>query len=1249
MKRFLTILALTIAATGVSIAQTANDEDYGIRTTNVLGAHTLSWWGKSGYIFFLQGSSTLDDWFYDQTIYTGEGAVIDEFNFTLEADPNPGPGITNGRIFWRLRPVQFVGNAYAYDFDGDYVDSYEELIGGTDPLSMSKNDDSDVFPDDWEIIRYGTLDSLPPDADFDGDTILDIDEFTNSTDPTVKAKLLAPTFPITGEDQVDPFELEITNPNSIGVIRYTLDGSEPTQTSTAYNPEEKPVLPTGINRVVAKVFDSRQESSDPTNINIYRVREQGTPPQTVYYGIKTITLGGLTITGPFYSHSNSGFHSGTVMNLGMGWVVQHGNYGSLDVGDDFLADTASASSACYYVRKSSGMPPQLQGFVLHGYTTDLTNFSPDEYISVGYGWIKAVVPASPPGSLAVPIEYEIDTSAASTTIYFGTKNFAGGSDQFYSTNPNDFASNTRLRLGKGWTDGFNEFTRDLESPSEPVYYGFLSAGVSTQIPYYSHDSSSFIASRRVYAGDGWITNPEDMESTKPGHYTNNLVFGRKNSFTLSYYVVADGNIDTLDGPTVSLGAGYLTSSISFNPDATEPAADVWFGAKYFWGSIGYANIYTYNQPDIDSSPPQYQGEGWVFANGANFGAQSLNFLSEAVGNSDDDEDGLNYATERFVTNTDPNSWDSDGDLISDSVELELEGFDPNIYDDPYADIDGDGLDNYTEFLIGARPDLEDSDGDGFTDAQEYRFGTSASDSNDNPNSEDYNPNEVVELRLTIGDHSGSHSERWSLKIVRDSDGKTILNYQAPTFGEVAANKAFWMFRTGEIYTVTVEHVESNISPEDFDYTADIQIPSTEKNAVLLIADNQTEQGIGAGQQPTFKLLGEHNESETNYAVGKSVKAYLPVVEIVKSESGAVGIGDLVVTDKLKVAKLEDSLNQQGVLNPNLDPDRFYVRVPGLKTATSVSVFVETENQQGFEAYNDDPTEIELVQSPDQEFWLSPSMVLVSDIIDDGYYATGMPTDETKGDRTHLIALGGDVIISKVIVDDLEAETEVKADVDAKHSITVNVVGLTSQLNMTNLLEDLQVAKERYAQVGISVNFNVTTADITTAPGVDASNGIDILEGIAIVGANLDKKNILSNEFLALVDAFGTPEDNTDIHVFVVDQLNDLFEGTNPKGFASVLRFAADIPADEYGGTEVRQLGYAGNVIVSNGSKTFFTIAHEIGHILTNHTHYGNDYAQGEFADHNLMKNGTAIANQFTATKRLYELQQTMIDEFLGNQ
>jgi hypothetical protein len=202
-------------------------------------------------------------------------------------------------------------------------------------------------------------------------------------------------------------------------------------------------------------------------------------------------------------------------------------------------------------------------------------------------------------------------------------------------------------------------------------------------------------------------------------------------------------------------------------------------------------------------------------------------------------------------------------------------------------------------------------------------------------------------------------------------------------------------------------------------------------------------------------------------------------------------------------------------------------VPRLPYATSVSVWIETENESGSEAYDDNPTEVKL--QPHQgtyggiDEWRSKSQLLVSDAIDDSYSSGTIPADDTKGDRTHRVALGGKVKIAELAIDGTVFNLSgPEAEVKVKKEITANVVKLDSQLSDSELQEDMRIVQERFAQVGLKVRLTLTTQDISQVPGLDLDDGLFIYN-TAEPDPNDPNGFLLgiSPEIRSIIDTFGT--------------------------------------------------------------------------------------------------------------------------------
>ena len=87
--------------------------------------------------------------------------------------------------------------------------------------------------------------------------------------------------------------------------------------------------------------------------------------------------------------------------------------------------------------------------------------------------------------------------------------------------------------------------------------------------------------------------------------------------------------------------------------------------------------------------------------------------------ADSDEDGLNDGDEINTYQTDPANADSDNDGMADGWEAEF-ALDP-LLDDAAGDIDTDTLSNLREFELSTNPTLADSDADGLSDADEINI------------------------------------------------------------------------------------------------------------------------------------------------------------------------------------------------------------------------------------------------------------------------------------------------------------------------------------------------------------------------------------------------------------------------------------------------------------------------------------------------------------------------------------------------
>ena len=208
---------------------------------------------------------------------------------------------------------------------------------------------------------------------------------------------------------------------------------------------------------------------------------------------------------------------------------------------------------------------------------------------------------------------------------------------------------------------------------------------------------------------------------------------------------------------------------------------------------------------------------------------------------DKDSDALSNL-EEYQFGTQANYFDSDGDLLGDGWEVNqgLNPLSPDGIDGMHGDADGYGLNNFQEQSYRTNPSPEDtnndgiadgydSDGDGVGDGAEVTQGSIPNDASDGgvPPTGD----EMLKVKIIIGDPSGSQSERWSVAVTDLTTNSVILNHQSPTFGELSDDQGsiFNQFRRDRSYEIKLSHIATdpgNDDPEfypDYDWALEISV------------------------------------------------------------------------------------------------------------------------------------------------------------------------------------------------------------------------------------------------------------------------------------------------------------------------------------------------------------------------------------------------------------------------------------------
>ncbi|MHC4333326.1 MAG: LamG domain-containing protein [Planctomycetota bacterium] len=168
-------------------------------------------------------------------------------------------------------------------------------------------------------------------------------------------------------------------------------------------------------------------------------------------------------------------------------------------------------------------------------------------------------------------------------------------------------------------------------------------------------------------------------------------------------------------------------------------------------------------------------------------------------------DGEMNSSGIYVTN--PRWFDTDGDMLTDGWEM-VHGLDPTDAtgdDGQYGDFDSDGADNFTE----------------------YKYGTDPSDDADNPDALIAAGKQYVDLRLTVGDPSGSDSEHYQLEVGH-------IAHMAPGFGQVSWGD--YPFEVGQTYQIRIRHLSGRYFPYDYDYTASVQAKDPSDEWMVTISD-----------------------------------------------------------------------------------------------------------------------------------------------------------------------------------------------------------------------------------------------------------------------------------------------------------------------------------------------------------------------------------------------------------------------------
>ena len=182
MKRF-TIIGL--AAIGFSVSLLALPEDFRIEKNPTTPAQPLKlkFWGNPNVYYVIESTTDLrtawDQYFYAVKGVAGSGGIGQAE--AVQFAPFAGADDAFFKLVLESDPFSLLGRL---DHDRDGIATALELDDLMNATSAEAFVDSepDGLPDYWEIFYFGTL-SRDGTGDFDGDGVLDFDEWAARTNP----------------------------------------------------------------------------------------------------------------------------------------------------------------------------------------------------------------------------------------------------------------------------------------------------------------------------------------------------------------------------------------------------------------------------------------------------------------------------------------------------------------------------------------------------------------------------------------------------------------------------------------------------------------------------------------------------------------------------------------------------------------------------------------------------------------------------------------------------------------------------------------------------------------------------------------------------------------------------------------------------------------------------------------------------------------------------------------------------------
>jgi len=656
---FFLALFVTAALVPSFAAPGTDDAQLRIAPGSAPQTHDLSWWGESGYSYFMQHSDDLETWAWSPVLEepTDDGTITYVTTSASEQMFYRVEGIADPQsMLWRI------------DVDGDGMSN---VIENGSPL---------------------------------------LDPFTPDPIPPIFFVEAPGGYPGGGSVAI------ATEPGLEDYVYYTTDGSEPTAFDPVYGSNAPIALPMdAVTEIRAKtILPNRAEGAEISGF--YKTGATATAaPQTVYYG--HVTASGSV--GYAYSISDlttistgNPFFQKQYLVMGTGWIVSGA----------FVSDTSAPARPLYYgltAYAENNAWELLEGFSVDEsvfYDARPGGGSGYNYRQTGSGWLTAfdgmtADPSAPSRTIYLQ-NVSLSANGELSNVWLYSEDPSSGA-----------ANGRSYEIGKGWVVGRETMKPDPASPATEVrsFLAFAHGSGSERIatsnassqagyPYYTLNS--------VRLGQGWAYGTgmvPDKSAAAPLLYYGEKAYSdgsdRRVIATVESDIVLSGSVYWPHRKFVHLGPGYALGGTAYEQTWAQMPQTVYRGTEdVFPADLPHENDFlAYDEGDLAAAPaPEPLGYGWI----------ENNAFIEYI----DDLDGLDLA-EEIAIGTNPNSSDTDGDGLPDGFEHASAHLDPLVPNILTEDFDGDGLTSIEEMLAKSDPDAEDSDGDLLMDWEEIELGT----------------------------------------------------------------------------------------------------------------------------------------------------------------------------------------------------------------------------------------------------------------------------------------------------------------------------------------------------------------------------------------------------------------------------------------------------------------------------------------------------------------------------------------------